>query len=214
MCGRIAQTETPEELAELLGVDLSLKEVQHLTPSFNVPPSRTLPSLIAANERQVQWSSLEWGMLPSWASFRRPVINARCETVHEKAMFKHALQSRRCVIPAAAYFEWKVGSQGKQPYCIRRANGEPLLLAGLYTSGQCVIITRTAREDIAHIHDRMPVAIERSYIEPWLLEPKAASATFSVADQIDFDFYPVTKRIGSPRFDDPQCLEPLEAIRG
>ena len=214
MCGRIAQTETPEELAELLGVELGLDQVSHLSPSFNVPPSRTLPALTAAKQGSVQWSALEWGMLPSWANFRRPVINVRCETAHLKPMFKHSFRSRRCVIPAAAYYEWLAGPGGKQPYCIRRGNNLPLLLAGLYTGGQCVIMTREARTDIAHIHDRMPVMITQSMVEVWLHEFDAALAAFNEANTLEIEFYPVSRRVGSPQFNGSQCLEPMEAGTG
>ena len=208
MCGRIAQTETPEELADLLGVSRGLEEVSHLGPSFNVPPSRTLPGLAAAQDGGAKWSAFEWGMLPSWGNFRRPVINARCETAHEKPMFRHAFRSRRCVIPVSAYYEWLAGPGSKQPYCIRPVGGSPMLLAGLYTGRQCVIMTRAARPDIAHIHDRMPVAVSRPLLEVWLQEYEAASAAFAEADQMELEFFRVTRRVGSPRFNSPQCLDP------
>ena len=206
MCGRIAQTETPEELADLLGVSRGLEEVSHLGPSFNVPPSKILPGLTLDLDGGAKWAAFEWGMLPSWGNFRRPVINARCETAHEKPMFRHAFRSRRCVIPVSAYYEWLTGSGGKQPYCIRPADGSPMLLAALYTGGQCVILTRAARPDIAHIHDRMPVAVSR--LEVWLHELKAAVAAFAEADRMELEFFPVTRRMGNPRINGPQCLDP------
>lgn len=214
MCGRIAQTETPAELADLLGVDSGLERVNHLRPSFNIPPSRVLPALAGACDGGIQWSAFEWGMQPSWSNLRRPVINARCETAHEKAMFRQATHSRRCVIPATAYYEWRIGPHGKQPYCIRPTDGTQMLLAGLYTGMQCVIMTRAARHDLAHIHDRMPVAITRPLVDAWLHEYEAAPAAFAAADQIELDFFPVSRRVGNPRFNSPQCLEPLEVHGG
>ena len=211
MCGRIAQTETPEELAELLGVHTGLDQISDLRPSFNVPPSRMLPGLVTAPGGGLQWTALEWGMLPSWSKFKRPVINARCETAHAKPMFKHAFRSRRCVLPATAYYEWLSGPGGKQPYCIRMTTRIPLLLAGLHQGGQCVIMTREARPDIAHIHDRMPVALDRSMVELWLDQYDAAQAVFREADNMDLEFYPVTRRMGHFKFNDPSCLAPLSA---
>ncbi len=210
MCGRIAQIDTPDELAELMGITDGLESLDHVQTAYNVPPSSKLASLVAGAERGIKWVPLEWGMRPSWMKSKRAMINARCETVNQRPMFKRSFASRRCVIPATAYYEWLLGPRGKQPYCIRTSSREPLLLAGLYAGGQCVILTRAARDDLAFIHDRMPVAMPREWISPYLQDLTAAFASFTAADALDLVYYPVTRRVGSPRFNTPECLEPID----
>ena len=71
------------------------------------------------------------------------------------------------------------GGRRKQPYFIRRADGEPLAFAGLWElwrgpdkQGEplrsTTIITTTPNETLAPIHDRMPVILPESRWEEWL----------------------------------------------
>jgi SOS response associated peptidase (SRAP) len=61
---------------------------------------------------------------------RKP-INARAETVASSGMFRGAFAQRRCLVPAAVFYEWRAMAGGKQPYAITRADGQPLAFAGL-----------------------------------------------------------------------------------
>ncbi|MEA2731481.1 MAG: hypothetical protein QOD93_3715 [Acetobacteraceae bacterium] len=47
-------------------------------------------------------------------------------------MFKAALAKRRCLVPAAAFYEWKATPDGKVPHAIARADGEMVAFAGLW----------------------------------------------------------------------------------
>jgi putative SOS response-associated peptidase YedK len=53
---------------------------------------------------------------------RRP-INARSETAATSGMCKDAFARRRCLVPADAFYEWKVIEGDKQPYAIAREDG-------------------------------------------------------------------------------------------
>jgi len=41
-----------------------------------------------------------------------------------------ALERRRCLVHADAFYEWRAMPDGKQPYAIRRKDGGPLAFAG------------------------------------------------------------------------------------
>ena len=52
---------------------------------------------------------MHWGLIPSWAKggqFKRPLINARSETIWEKLSFKKLIKSNRCIVLANGFYEW------------------------------------------------------------------------------------------------------------
>ena len=208
MCGRIAQAHTADELQRLLGITVGAESLSRVRVAFNVPPTAVLPAL-TAGEHQLEWSALRWGLRPSWMRKGRPVINARCETVREKPMFKRAVRHRRCVVVATAYYEWLPTSAGKQPFCIRAPDRAPLLMAGIFENESCVIMTRAARGDLAYIHDRMPVLLPPSLVGPYVTDYGALGAAIEAAHGLALDAYKVTRRVGNPRFDEPSCMEPI-----
>ena len=65
---------------------------------------------------------------------RRPQINARADSVATKAAYKRAFVKRRAIVPADGFYEWQKieGQKQKQPWFIRRRDGEPLAFAGLW----------------------------------------------------------------------------------
>jgi len=58
---------------------------------------------------------------------RKP-LNARAETAANSGMFRGALASRRCLVAADAFYEWRAMPDGKQPYAIARRDEAPLAL--------------------------------------------------------------------------------------
>lgn len=136
---------------------------------------------------------VRWGLVPSWAKDRsigNRLINARIETVHEKPAFRRAFARRRCLLPADGYYEWYVPESEagkkrprKQPFFIRPDDGGVLAMAGLYElwrdpsvpDGEpgawlwtATVITTEAEDDVGHIHDRMPMLVERDSWAAWL----------------------------------------------
>ena len=203
MCGRIARAHTPEELALITGVEQGIAELDDIAPSYNVPPSALLPAL-EVNSGQCTWTRLTWGIDPPWKG--RAVINARSETLHAKRFFRGM---HRCVIPATAYYEWK---RRGQPWCIRPPDQRPLFLAGIQRRGECVILTRAAREDIAPIHDRMPVAMPIEMLSAWLEDDEAAVWVYEAALTLPLQSYRVAAAVGNVRYNSPECLEPINGL--
>lgn len=115
------------------------------------------------------------------------VINARSETVEEKAMFRRSFEERRCVVPAAGFFEWKRdadlaagrGREKKVKYLFRQAPGRPLYMAGLIGEfageRRFVILTTAANASMEEVHDRMPVLLLPEQVEPWLTDLRSAA---------------------------------------
>src|SRR5882762_2577978 len=80
--------------------------------------------------------TLRWGLVPFWAKdikIGASMINAKAETVAEKPAFREAFQSRRCLIPADGFYEWKkLDAKTKQPYAITMKDRSLFGFAGLW----------------------------------------------------------------------------------
>lgn len=177
MCGRFTITVTLEELITQYLIDDS--KLATLKPNYNVAPMHNVPAVIASDEGK-RLGELRWGLVPFWAKDDKigsKMINARAETVSEKPAFKRLLKSKRCIIPADGFYEWKKDGTSKQPYRILMSDGSLFSFAGLYDTWEdpegkklstCTIITTTPNSLMEDIHDRMPVILRPEDEADWL----------------------------------------------
>jgi putative SOS response-associated peptidase YedK len=191
------------------------------------------------SERQLR--AARWGLVPFWAKdpgIGNKMINARMETVHEKPAFRRPFASRRCLLPADGYFEWypteqrtKAGKPVKQPFYIHPADGGVLAMAGLYEIWRdptrdeddparflwtCTVITTSAEDSVGHIHDRMPLMVERDRWDAWLDptaadDPDALKGLLVPAAPGRLEAYPVGTAVNNVRNNGPELVEPLPA---
>jgi putative SOS response-associated peptidase YedK len=222
MCGRYASFLPAEAMARIFG---TVNSLPNLAPSWNVAPTNDC----AVVRRHPQTGTrhldlLTWGLLPYWtkepARARRP-INARSETAATSGMFKDALARRRCLVPADAFYEWKVVEGGKQPYAIARQDGQAMAFAGLWESFRWpdetvtrsfTILTTTPNAEMAELHDRMPVILEQQDWPIWLGETAGDHAVLlRAAPDGLLRVWPVDRRVGSPRNNGPELLESIAA---
>lgn len=179
MCGRLVIDLSPEMITEIYGI---IKKIdRELNPRYNVVPSQTIPIVREDVEGNRELTFVRWGLIPSWAkdiSIGNSLINARSETAAEKPSFRSAFKRRRCVIPSGGFYEWqRQDGKRKQPWYFRMADGSPVSIAGLWehwqgSDGQiiesCSILTTSANELMAPIHDRMPVILSHEDHATWL----------------------------------------------
>lgn len=234
MCGRYVIERFPELNKRLLDVPIDI--LFPLRPTWNAAPSQTLPVLVESEDQQTwQVKGMSWGLIPRWTKpGERPKvtpINARAETVAEKPMFRSLFKQRRCIVPANGFYEWQCTGQhtglgksaGKQPYYIHLKNDPMMYFAGLYdeATGQdgkpfesYTIITTTANETMAHLHDRMPVMLDLEDVEHWLSRSETESEPLEYllkpAPDDAIDIYPVSTAVNSPRNNEPDLIDPLE----
>jgi putative SOS response-associated peptidase YedK len=85
-------------------------------------------------------------------------------------------------VPAAAFYEWKAGQGGKTQYAIARVDGDPMAFAGIWEGWRSpegnvlrtfAIVTTAANAEMAMLHERMPVILERADWAGWLGETDA-----------------------------------------
>jgi len=193
---------------------------------YNQPPGEFSPVAIATLEDRATFelSGLFWGFVPSWAN--KPSlaqINARAETAHIKPFWRKAFHSRRCVVVANWWYEWRAHNGHKQPYAIRPANGAPFFLAGLWSlaknlpeshkaAGQrtFAIITTQAAPSLAAIHHRMPIALTDEGARAWLRRGEdSGELRQRLVDgrHGEYESWPVSSAVNSPKNDDPRLLD-------
>jgi putative SOS response-associated peptidase YedK len=189
VCGRYANVTTTADLAAEFGVQETYAE--ELPPSWNIAPTDPVQVVLRRPPKGqptsvTQLRTMRWGLVPSWAKDRKigaRMINARIETVTEKPAFKKAAAARRCLLPAAGYFEWEKAPTGKVPYFLHPADHELVAFAGLYELWRdheladddpnrwlwtCTIVTQQASDALGYIHDRSPVIVPTELQESWL----------------------------------------------
>jgi putative SOS response-associated peptidase YedK len=135
---------------------------------------------------------VRWGLVPFFAKDPKKLpmmVNARVETVTTLPSFREAIRKRRAAAVACGYYEWTGEKGAKQPWRFVRRDGLPLTFAAIWESWRpredqaeawgkdpvesFAIVTAGPSADIAHIHDRMPVVIDRADLDLWL-DPDAA----------------------------------------
>ena len=209
MCGRFAFYSPSEAAAALFGV-ASSHEVQ---PRYNIAPTQFVAAIRTDDSNNRELIMLRWGLVPFWAkdpSIGNRMINARAETVAEKPSYRAAYRHRRCLVLADGFYEWRKQENGKTPYFISPANGEPFAFAALWENWQSkenaeslqttTLITTAANDFMADIHLRMPVVLGPTTASKWL------AGDNGVIEQVQADgpklrAWPVDRRVNNARND-------------
>jgi putative SOS response-associated peptidase YedK len=121
-----------------------------------------------------------------------------------------------------SFFEWDRRARGKQPYCIRRRDKQPIAFAGIWErwrnreTGEvretCAIVTTAANELLHRLHDRMPIILDHALQSRWLyrgatLEELRAMLQPTPADELEL--YPVATVVNNARNNDASLLQAL-----
>lgn len=140
MCSHYESVREPERLLRYFGTQLP-QDIR-----FDVWPTYTSTFIIHPGESESRDKAIpdflaltgQFGLIPHWAKdteFGRRTFNARSETVAEKPSFRNAWRNKqRCIIPAEAIYEpdWRSGKS--IPTRITRKDGEPMGIAGLWST--------------------------------------------------------------------------------
>lgn len=218
MCGRFTLTIDVNSVARAFGA--SVPPSLQTGPRYNVAPTQEVVTVMSNGERHLD--QLRWGLVPSWAkdeSIGSKMINARAETLTEKPSFKRLLPSKRCLIVADGFYEWKKEHGGKTPMYITMKGHEPFAFAGLWDmwkdpDGQplrtCTIITTDPNELLATIHNRMPAILGREACDAWL-DPTLRNANALVSllkpyPVAEMTARPVSRLVNNPQFEGAELL--------
>jgi putative SOS response-associated peptidase YedK len=193
---------------------------EQLELSWNVAPTDPVYAMINHDGEKVL-GSFKWGLVPHWAKDRRSIqINARSETAFEKPTFRDSFKSKRCLIPADGFYEWRRDGDSKQAYYI--TNVSPMVFAGLWSSWKdpqtdswlntCTILTTDAASQIAGVHHRMPVLLPQRLWEDWIdPEEQEVANLRGVLEEVADSGYSITEvssLVNSVRNNGPELVSP------
>ncbi len=248
MCGRFTLSTPEEILRDVFQIPLA-SAVGHSRVTDSPPPTPPATARPRDSEATVTWRArynvaptqgvlavrqlaadeprradlLTWGLIPSWADDHRigaRMINARSETLRQRPSFRSAYKSRRCLVLADGFYEWKMTPEGKQPLLIRVGGGAPFAMAGLWERWRgpgdtpiesCTIITTQANDVMSRVHDRMPVILpdvhHALWLDPGFKDTEQLSPLLVPRASDGMSLTPVSKRVNNVRNDDATCVE-------
>jgi putative SOS response-associated peptidase YedK len=227
MCGRYRLSRRKQLVEEYFG---AVSSEEDWSPRYNVAPTQPVPVICQHPKEPIrQLSMMRWGLIPSWAkdsSGAARMINARAETTATLPAFRDALKSRRCLIPADGFYEWKRDGKSGQPYCFEVNEGALFAFAGLWDrwkdpTGQwmksCSILTTTPNDVTSTVHDRMPVILVPDgydlWLDPGMTNTAAATELLEPYDARLMRCYPVSTRVNHVVNDDEECARPVELVQ-
>lgn len=229
MCGRYV---TPEEAAMErywhIGRHNSGRWIDRV---YNVAPTNIVPMVVRNEAGEQEVVAARWGLIPFWwKRDKLPALtfNARSEEAAVKPMWRDAIRHKRCLMPAAGWYEWnekepvknRAGRPTHQPYYHHTADDQVLAIAGLWSTWlppdgepitSCALLTRDAEGPVAAVHHRMPVILAPEQWSTWLSPETSlelAYDTIALA-RSDFEAYRVSTDVGSSKAQGEHLIEPL-----
>ena len=193
--------------------------------SYNVVPGQDVLAIIHDGKKK-RAGYLKWGLVPSWAKDEKigyKMINARSETAHEKPSFKSLMATKRCLIIADSFYEWKKSDVGKQPKRIQLQDRKLFAFAGLWDkwveddSGRelftCTMLTKDANEFMQDIHHRMPIMLPKDQEDAWItprrFAPVEASRFLQQLEMESLTAYDVSSHVNAAKNNDEACIAPI-----
>ena len=151
------------------------------------------------------------------------MINARAESVAEKPMYRSLMAKGRCLLLADGFYEWRKDPDGtKRPVRYTLADGSPFAFAGLRAFwrdpdggepiASCTIVTTTANDLVAPVHDRMPVILRREDEARWLDRDVPQEEALELLQPLPAELMSAADAsllVNSPDNDAPEILDPL-----
>lgn len=202
MCSNYDACTSTERLKLHFGVELppGTNLRTDVWPTYQAPFVRRHPNADVGDDAVPPREAMVglFGLVPHWAgevAFGRRTYNARSETVAEKPSFRDAWRKgQHCIVPVEAVVEpdWRSGHV--VPTKIKRKDGLPMGVAGLWAikrpdSGEEILsftmltVNADDHELFKHFHKpndekRMVVILHEHQYDEWLTAPPSKSMDF------------------------------------
>ena len=135
----------------------------NLEPRDDIWPTDTAP-IIRQTQDGAEFVQLRWGFPPARAK-GTPIINFRSEG--------RRFPKGRCLVPSSHFFEFTGSKSPKSKWKFTKAGEDWFCFAGLWRpmpegGGAFTLLTTEPSPDVAPIHNRQMVVLERSDWRAWL----------------------------------------------
>jgi len=224
MCGRFSQYNEQEEFEDRF--EITDPSGVLFEPRYNIAPTQNVPIILIEDDNRVL-KLMRWGLVPFWSKDPKigsRMINARAETITEKASFKNPLKKKRCLVPASGFYEWKKNpDKTKVPMYFHLKSREPFAFAGLWDQWKMpegdklftfTIITTGPNELMKPIHNRMPLILpqkeESKWLDPELTDYDKLTPLLIPYPSELMEGYEVSKIVNSPKNETPECIKPVK----
>jgi putative SOS response-associated peptidase YedK len=199
--------------------------------SANVAPTDRARVLVLV-DGQLVLRRHAWGLIPPWSKGPEGaarMVNARIETIADKPSYRRAVRNSRCLFAADAWYEWQVingpgGKPERRPHLVRRADGRPLWLAGIWSRwhppgggaalASAAIVTGPAPQQLSWLHERAPVAVPEAMFSTWLsadgTDPQPVLDTVGSVGYPPLEWHPVSRELGQVRVKSARLMEPVD----
>lgn len=152
----------------------AVKEILSITATHLIRP--TIPAPVIKADGTL--ATMSWGFRRAFAAktkgkppIWRTIVNSREDKLDGRT-WNEAFRLRRCLIPAAAFYEWVEVDGRNVPLRFERLGDERIWIAGIWEEGEkgeCFsMITTEPNEIMAPVHDRMPAVLGDEQISPFL----------------------------------------------
>lgn len=184
MCYHTKQSKLPQAVQKRFNATIENRKTFVQAENINGFNFPSLPVITNQNPKII--TNFNWGLIPSWAKddkIKAVTLNAKIETLEEKAAFKEVINNR-CLIIANGFYEWQwLDAKGKNKikYEIGHENEELFAFAGIYSkwlnanTGTIVntfsMVTTKANPLMTEIHNikkRMPIILKKEDEQRWL----------------------------------------------
>ena len=220
MCGRYTLRAGTDAILSEFGI----RDVPglDLKPRYNIAP--TQEALVVPNMEPRQLRLFRFGMVLPFLEKPSGLINVRAETIAKKPYFARLLRTKRCLVVADGFYEWRrEGGRRARPFFFRFKDNRVFAFAGVFEAieGEAhgggfsfAIITTAPCAEVLGVHDRMPVIMPRNGYDVWLGTGRVdmdelLSLLRPLQDGL-LEYYEVSSRVNFAENEGPQCLEPAK----
>lgn len=194
----------------------------NMPPRWNIAPTQSAPIIRRNEDGANQLDMARWGLVPFF--WKKPLkemkystFNAKSETASTMASFREPFKRRRCIIPAAGFYEWTGPKGAKQPWYIRIREQDWFGFAGLWDEAEIegerlqsfTILTTQPNAAMERIHTRMPVILDEQDFDAWLdTDNQDIEMLLAGPPAEAMEISEANKSVGNVRIDEEWLIEP------
>lgn len=217
MCGRYTLEDQPALDSKLKGYLEKSKREGIDFNNYNVAPTQTMPVIVGE-----QLELMHWGIPRMIGKDKvKEIINTRADKALERFWGK-TVRTRRCLVPATGFYEWKTLPDGKHPFFIHPKDQKLFAFAGIWSEwtdkdgkkfNAYSIMTTEPNKEMKDIHNRMPCILHEEDQEAWLLaeDDNDIEKLLRPYEDGGLELFEVSKEVNNVRNNRGELLLPINS---